>query len=91
MLPLRQGMIHISELAWNRVNHPEDVVSVGQALKCKVLRLDLAKDRIDLSLKVWPPPAPASILAVLRDACFGHSWRGATRRPPNASALSARP
>ena len=45
-------MIHISELAWNRVSHPEDVVSVGQSLKCKVLRLDLEKDRIDLSLKV---------------------------------------
>lgn len=45
------GLIHISELAWHRVNHPREVVSVGDRLDVYVLRLDEETRRIELSLK----------------------------------------
>jgi small subunit ribosomal protein S1 len=45
------GLIHISELAWQRVNHPREVVSIGQELQVYVLRLDKDNNRIELSLK----------------------------------------
>ena len=51
------GLIHISELAWFPVNHPGDVVKVGDKVEVKVLRVDKAKERVGLSLKrVQPDP-----------------------------------
>ncbi len=46
-----QGMIHVSEMGWSRVEHPDDVVRPGQALRCKVIQLDREKDKVYLSLK----------------------------------------
>ncbi len=45
------GLIHISELAWHRVNHPREVVTVGEALDVYVLGLDIDEQRIALSRK----------------------------------------
>ncbi|CDZ74463.1 putative 4-hydroxy-3-methylbut-2-enyl diphosphate reductase [Peptoniphilus sp. ING2-D1G] len=45
------GLIHISELSWNRVKHPSDVVSPGQKVEVKVLNVDEEKNRIALGLK----------------------------------------
>jgi small subunit ribosomal protein S1 len=45
------GLIHISELAWHRVNHPEEVVVVGQKVEVYILHLDEDGKRIGLSLK----------------------------------------
>ena len=45
------GLIHISELSWNRVKHPSDVVTPGQTVTVKVLKVDPEKDRIALGLK----------------------------------------
>lgn len=45
------GLIHISELAWHRINHPREIVSSGQELDVYVLRLDQETKRIELSLK----------------------------------------
>lgn len=45
------GLIHISELAWHRVQNPADVVTVGQKVRVYVLRLDQDGKRIGLSLK----------------------------------------
>ncbi len=49
------GLIHISELAWHRVNHPSEVVSVGDEIEVYVLRLDEDGKRIGLSLKRLQP------------------------------------
>lgn len=49
------GLIHISELAWHRVNHPEEVVSVGQKVEVFILNLDENGKRIGLSLKRMQP------------------------------------
>ena len=45
------GLIHISELSWNHVNHPSEVVKVGQEVKVQVLDVDLNRERISLGLK----------------------------------------
>jgi small subunit ribosomal protein S1 len=49
------GLIHISELAWHRVQHPREVLQVGDAIKVYVLRLDHERKRIGLSLKRLQP------------------------------------
>ncbi|MGB7338617.1 MAG: S1 RNA-binding domain-containing protein [Phototrophicaceae bacterium] len=45
------GLVHISELAWHRVTHPEEVVAVGQKVEVYILHLDESGKRIGLSLK----------------------------------------
>jgi len=45
------GLIHISELAWHRVNHPRELLKVGDKVKVYILRLDAEGKRIGLSLK----------------------------------------
>lgn len=45
------GLIHISELAWHRVNHPREVVKVGDELEVYILGLDKDEQRIALSRK----------------------------------------
>jgi small subunit ribosomal protein S1 len=45
------GLIHISELAWHRVNHPREVVKVGDEIEVYILSLDKDEQRIALSLK----------------------------------------
>jgi small subunit ribosomal protein S1 len=46
-----EGFIPISELAWGRIDNPEDIVSVGDAVSVEVKALDWEKNRITLSLK----------------------------------------
>lgn len=45
------GLIHISDLSWNRVKHPAEVVKVGDKVQVKVLALDESRNRISLGLK----------------------------------------
>src|ERR1700682_1166007 len=45
------GLIHISELSWSHVNHPSEVLSIGQTVKVKVLDIDRERQRISLGLK----------------------------------------
>lgn len=46
-----EGLIHISELANRRINHPREVVKEGQTLALRVIRIDPARRRLGLSLK----------------------------------------
>ncbi|MBI3360650.1 MAG: S1 RNA-binding domain-containing protein, partial [Chloroflexi bacterium] len=50
-----EGLIHISELSWQRVKHPRDVLKVGQEIEVKVLKIDPNGKRIGLSLKQLQP------------------------------------
>jgi small subunit ribosomal protein S1 len=49
------GLLHISELAWHRVRHPREVLSVGDEVDVYVLRLDHERGRIGLSIKRLQP------------------------------------
>ena len=51
------GLIHVSELAWHRVDHPRDVLKVGDEIEVSVLSLDRTSNRIALSRKrLLPDP-----------------------------------
>ena len=45
------GLIHISELSWSHVNHPSEVVAIGDTVRIKVLDIDRNRQRISLGLK----------------------------------------
>jgi small subunit ribosomal protein S1 len=45
------GLIHISELSWTHVNHPSEILEIGQTVKVKVLDIDRDRQRISLGLK----------------------------------------
>ena len=49
------GLIHITDLSWGRVNHPEEIVQLDQKLKVVILDFDEAKKRIALGLKQLTP------------------------------------
>ncbi len=48
-----EGLVHISELAWTRIEHPKDLYRVGQKVQAQVITID--KDRISLSIKRLQP------------------------------------
>ncbi|REK77272.1 30S ribosomal protein S1 [Paenibacillus paeoniae] len=49
------GLVHVSELSWQHVAHPKDVVAEGQAVRVKVLKVDPAAGKISLSVKAALP------------------------------------
>ncbi|ABO49688.1 hydroxymethylbutenyl pyrophosphate reductase [Desulforamulus reducens MI-1] len=51
------GLLHISEMSWHRINHPQEVVKVGDELEVMVLKVDTQNEKISLGLKqVLPNP-----------------------------------
>lgn len=45
------GLVHMSEISWERVQHPGDILKVGQEVKVKVINIDHEKKRIGLSIR----------------------------------------
>ncbi len=45
------GLVHLSEISWDRINHPSEVLKVGQDVKVKVISIDREKKRIGLSIR----------------------------------------
>ena len=45
------GLLHKSEMAWKRVNQPSEIISVGESVKVKVIKIDRENEKISLSLK----------------------------------------
>jgi len=45
------GLVHVSELSWKHIDHPSEVVEVGQPVEVEVLEVDLDRERVSLSLK----------------------------------------
>ncbi len=65
------GLLHITDMAWRRVRHPSEVVTVGQELQAKVLKFDAEKNRVSLGIKQ------------LGD----DPWHGVARRYPTGTRL----
>jgi small subunit ribosomal protein S1 len=49
------GLLHVSDIAWTRISKPEDVLSVGQQIEAKILKIDQEKRRISLGMKQLQP------------------------------------
>lgn len=56
-----EGLIHISEISWGRVNHPGDVLKSGQAVQVYVIGVDPEQKRVALSLKRLNPDPWATV------------------------------
>ena len=65
------GLLHITDLAWRRVKHPSEILSVGDEVEAKVLRFDQEKNRVSLGLKQLGEDP----------------WMGLTRRYPQGTRL----
>ena len=50
-----KGLLHITNIMWDRLNHPADVLNVGDAIKVMVENVDLARERISLNRKLLLP------------------------------------
>jgi small subunit ribosomal protein S1 len=49
------GLLHITDMSWGRINHPSDILKVGQELQVKILKFDENKERVSLGLKQIEP------------------------------------
>lgn len=49
------GLLHVSDISWSRINKPADVLAVGQPVEARVLKIDSDKRRISLGLKQLQP------------------------------------
>lgn len=47
----KDGLLHITDMSWSRVEHPGDLLHIGQEIELKVLKVDTEKNRISLGLK----------------------------------------
>jgi small subunit ribosomal protein S1 len=56
------GLLHVSDIAWGRVNKPADVLSLGQEIEAKVLKIDPEKRRISLGMKQLQPDPWDSVM-----------------------------
>jgi small subunit ribosomal protein S1 len=45
------GLVHLSELSWDRIQHPKEILEIGQEVEVKVINIDREKKRIGLSLR----------------------------------------
>ncbi|TYO99571.1 SSU ribosomal protein S1P [Geothermobacter ehrlichii] len=51
------GLLHITDMSWGRVNHPSDILAVGDKINVKILKYDQEKERVSLGLKqITPDP-----------------------------------
>jgi len=57
-----EGLVHVSELSWKRINHPSEVLKAGDEVKVAVLSIDHEKQRLALSIKKLQPD-PWSLVA----------------------------
>lgn len=51
-----RGLVHATELSWKRVQHPNEVVSVGDEVQVKVKSIQKPKQRVNLTMKLTPDP-----------------------------------
>ncbi len=55
------GLLHITDMSWGRVNHPSDILAVGDKINVKILKYDQEKERVSLGLKqITPDPWEAA-------------------------------
>src|SRR5690606_5542439 len=55
------GLLHITDMSWGRVNHPRDIVRIGDEVEVKILNIDFDKEKIALGLKQREPSPWAEI------------------------------
>ena len=69
-----EGLLHVSEIAWERVNNPADRLTVGEILKIQIIKIDPEAGRISLTLKQLHP----------------HPWIGVAERFPEGTVTTGK-
>ncbi len=69
-----EGLLHVSDMSWNRMDKPEALVKVGQSLQVKILKYESATQRISLGAKQLQP----------------HPWAGVATKYPMGSTTKGR-
>ena len=78
------GLLHVSDIAWSRVSNPADVLSVGQEIEARVLKIDPEKRRISLGMKQMQPDPWHSVADKYKT---GERVRGAVTRVTDFGAF----
>ena len=68
IIPGVDGLIHISQISNERINKPQDVLSIGQEVQVQITDIDFDKKRVSLSMKALLDDAEASEEATAEDA-----------------------
>jgi 4-hydroxy-3-methylbut-2-enyl diphosphate reductase len=68
ILPTVDGLIHISQISWERINAPQDVLKVGDVVKAKIIDIDFDKKRVSLSMKELIEQPEETIAELAEDA-----------------------
>jgi small subunit ribosomal protein S1 len=78
------ALLHIGDISWSRVNKPEDVLSVGQQIEARVLKIDSEKQRISVGMKQLLPHPWDAVAANLK---AGDRVHGAVTRVTDFGAF----
>lgn len=88
LAPGVEGLVHVSEIAHKRINHPQDVLKQDQVVQCKVLKIDPGTRRISLSIKAMTAaPEPAG--GARKDRTPARSVEEITKETPALRRLRA--
>lgn len=68
VIPGIDGLIHISQISWERIKTPADALNVGDVVKCEITEIDFDKKRVSLSMKTLLEKPEEAIAALAEDA-----------------------
>lgn len=91
IIPGIDGLIHISQISWERVKTPGDVLKLGDEVNARITEIDFDKKRVSLSMKVLlpkPEEEVVPILAVITDDKEAESEKPAAEEEPAAEETS---
>ena len=86
------GLLHVTDMSWGRVNHPCEIFQVGDEIKVKVLKFDPENERVSLGLKqIQPDPwIDAAMRYPIGKRISGRSCRSPTTAPSSSSSRASR-
>jgi small subunit ribosomal protein S1 len=63
------GLLHVTDMAWRRVNHPSEILSIGQTVKVQIIRINQDTQRISLGMKQLESDPWEGVASSTRSAC----------------------
>ena len=85
ILPTIDGLIHISQISWDRIKAPQDVLNIGDEVKVKIIEIDFDKKRVSLSIKALLDK-PEEVIEELADAPEEEAVEEATQEEAETEA-----
>lgn len=90
IIPGIDGLVHISQISWERIKTPGDVLKVGDEIKARITEIDFDKKRVSLSIKeLLPKPEENEVVPILADAADDEPAEEATEEAVEAPVEEA--